>query len=227
MPTLLEKRAPTLRERMDDPACNLTKLHNTYTHFHTVNRFVAGWRRVYTHFLRPHLTGQPATLLDVGCGGGDVARRLAGWAQRDGVELHITAIDPDERALAYARSRPHPNITFHQAHSADLVKAGERYDVVVSNHLLHHLGNAEVNALCRDSQQLAKRLVIHNDIRRSDLAYAGFTLTKLFFHNSFITEDGLLSIRRSFVPEELEAVTPEGWQVERLFPYRNLLIYRA
>ena len=227
MPTLLEKRAPTLRERMDDPACDLTKLHNTYTHFRTVNQFVAGWWRAYTHLLRPHLTEHPATLLDIGCGGGDVARRLARWAQRDSIELHITAIDPDKRALAYARSQPHPNITFRQAHSADLVKAGERYDVVISNHLLHHLGNTEVNALCRDSQQLAKCLALHNDIRRSDLAYAGFTLTKLFFRNSFITEDGLLSIRRSFVPEELEAVIPEGWQVERLFPYRNLLIYRA
>ena len=227
MPTLLAKRAFALRERMDDPACDLEKLHNTYAQFQTINGLVAGWRRVYTNFLRPHLAGQPATLLDVGCGGGDVARRMANWAERDKLELHITAVDPDKRALAYARSRPHPNITFRQAHSADLVAAGEQYDVVISNHLLHHLNNAEVNALCQDSQRLAKRLALHNDIRRSDVAYAGFTLTKLFFRNSFITEDGLLSIRRSFVPEELEAVTPEGWQVERLFPYRNLLIYRA
>lgn len=223
----LAKRAPDLRERMDDPACNLERLHATYRQFSAVNQLFAAWRAVYARYLRPQLTGSPATLLDIGCGGGDLARKLATWAARDGLELHITAIDPDERAFEYARAQPSaPNVTFCQALSSDLVATGEQFDVVVSNHLLHHLQDEELKNLCRDSERLATNLALHNDIRRSALAYAGFTATRLFFRDSFIVEDGLTSIRRSFVPQELQTLAPPGWTVEGAFPYRNLLVYR-
>ena len=223
-PLVLAKRATGLRERMDDPACSLERLHTTYRHFQVVNQVLAGWRRIYERWLRPHLASRPATLLDVGCGGGDVVRRLALWAQQDGLELRITAVDPDVRAMSYVETRRFPpNITFRQAHTSSL---DERFDVVISNHLLHHLTHTELLRLCEDSSRLAKKLVVHNDIRRGDLAYLGFALTRLLFHRSFITEDGLASIRRSFTPDELRRSVPAGWTVETLAPYRNLLIHR-
>lgn len=223
----LEKRAPELRERMEDPACDLSKLYATYRQFDAVNQLFAAWRAVYRRYLRAHLTGSLATLLDIGCGGGDVARRIAAWALRDGLRVAITAADPDERALAYARAQASPpNVTFCRALSSDFVKAGRRFDVVISNHLLHHLTDTELQSLCRDSERLASKLALHNDIRRSAAAYLGFNVTRLFFHNSFIVEDGLLSIRRSFAPEELKSLAPPGWKVGTVFPYRNLLVYR-
>ena len=231
MPTLLNQRALRLRERMDDPTCNPQKLHNTYAQFPMVNGLVAGWRRVYVQRLRPHLSGQPATLLDIGCGGGDVARRLAQWAQQDGLKLHITAIDPDERALAYARSLPHtPTLSLKQAHSADLVAAGEQFDVVVSpTTCCTTLMTSEVNCPVLGLSTACQKVgLVHNDIRRSDLAYAGYTLDSSFFFITLLSpRTGLLSIRRSFLPEELAEIAPGGWQVEQLFPYRNLLIYQA
>ncbi len=227
MPSLSLKRAPHLREHMDDPACSLDRLHATYRQFGAVNRLFAAWRTVYLCYLRPQLTATPATLLDIGSGGGDLARGLAVWASRDGLELHVTAADPDERAFAYARAQPAPpNVTFEKALSLDLVAAGRRFDVVVSNHLLHHLADAELQALCLDSERLATKLVVHNDIRRSALAYLGFSATWPFFRDSFIVPDGLTSIRRSFAPGELAALAPPGWTVEAAFPYRNLLVYR-
>ena len=184
MPLSLAKRATDLREHMDDPACSLSKLHATYRQFGAVNQMFAAWRAIYIHYLRPQFTGftagSPATLLDIGCGGGDVARKIAAWAKEDGLELHVTGIDPDERAFAYASAQPSPpNVTFCQALSSDLVAAGEQFDVVISNHLLHHLTDSELKNLCRDSERLATGLALHNDIRRSALAYLGFNATRL------------------------------------------------
>ena len=220
---VLKKRNGSLTEHMSNPACDLQQLNNTYRHFPLINKLVAGWRRVYERHILPL---NPRTLLDIGCGGGDVALALAAWAERDGLELSITAIDPDPRALTFVSSQAYPEtITFCNAFSGDLVKAERQFDVVVSNHLLHHLSPTELRNLCNDSEQLATRKVIHNDICRSDLAYLGFTLTAPFFHNSFITHDGLVSIRRSFTRDELRRVAPDRWQVEALFPYRNLLLF--
>jgi 2-polyprenyl-3-methyl-5-hydroxy-6-metoxy-1,4-benzoquinol methylase len=227
MSLLFPHRALHLRERMDDPACNLQKLENTYRHFRIVNQILSGWHGVYERYLRKCLA-DGSSLLDIGCGGGDVLRQLAFWARRDGLKVKFVGTDLDTRALEYARSRPClPNITFQQASSSDLVRSRQTFDVVISNHLLHHLQNDEVHALCKDSEQLAKKIVIHNDLRRSGLAYVNYAATKLIFWNSFVTEDGLLSIRRSFSRGELESVVPQHWHIQPMIPFRNLLIYKA
>ncbi|MFD3449087.1 class I SAM-dependent methyltransferase [Microbacteriaceae bacterium 4G12] len=227
---VLSSRATDAREIMDDPGCDPRALERTYHHFRVVNRVVAGWRSTYRHLLRPaFVRGRENTLLDIGSGGGDVPRLLAAWAARDGFRLRITAIDPDPRAQAYASVQPPvPGLTFRAALSGDLVAEGARFDLVTSNHVLHHLSPAELAALLADSERLAARLVVHSDIERHPLAYAGFSVgTWPFFRDSFIRADGLTSIRRSFTGPELRAVAPAGWTVENRFPFRNLLVHRA
>lgn len=226
----LTRRDTTVRERMDNPSADPVTLDRTYEQFRYINAMVAGWRAVYRRQLKPLLvSGREASLLDIGSGGGDVVRALAGWAAADGLALRITAIDPDERAHAFACSRPSPpNLHFRRAYSGDLVREGARFDLVTSNHLLHHLKPAELSALLDDSAQLCRVRTVHADISRARLAYAFFSAATLpFFRGSFIREDGLLSIRRSYTPEELAAVSPAGWQVLRQRPYRNLLIYNC
>jgi len=226
----LSSRATDARELMDDPACDARALERTYHHFDVVNRVVAGWRSVYRELLRPALSRERGnTLLDIGSGGGDVPRLLARWAARDGFALDITAIDPDPRAQAYAAvQRPVPGLGFRAARSDQLVAEGRRYDIVTSNHVLHHLAPAELAALLADSERLAGRLAVHSDIERSPLAYAAFSVgTWPFFRDSFIRADGLTSIRRSFTRAELRAVAPAGWTVQNRLPFRNLLVHRA
>ncbi|THE10732.1 methyltransferase, partial [Kocuria rosea] len=95
----LSRRDAELRELMDDPCCDLVALRRTYARFDVVNSLVAGWAATYRRRIRPlAVPGRPLTLLDVGAGGGDVARALARWAQRDGIDLRVTGIDPDARA---------------------------------------------------------------------------------------------------------------------------------
>jgi len=225
--TDLRGRETTAVELMDDPDCDPVLLARTYGQFAAVNRLVSGWRRLYVETLRPVLTVAPRpTLLDVGFGGGDIPRYLASWAHRDDLDLTVTAIDPDPRAAAYVRRAPSGTVAFRQATSSDLVAEGRRFDVVVSNHLLHHLDPAALQRLLADSEQLAGRLALHNDLRRSALAYRAYgLLTRPLAGASFLHADGLLSIRRSYRPDELVDVRP-GWSVRALGRFRLLLEHR-
>jgi 2-polyprenyl-3-methyl-5-hydroxy-6-metoxy-1,4-benzoquinol methylase len=224
----LDVRDREARERMDDPACDEAALRRTYAAFRVVNAVVAGWRTTYATLLRPLLRdGSATTLLDVGSGGGDLARALAGWAARDGHGLQVTGIDPDPRAHAWAASRPaRPGVTFRRATTADLVAEGARFDLVVSNHVLHHLDDRELAVVLDDTRRLAARRVVHSDIRRSRTAYLLFSVGTLpFFPGSFIRADGLVSIRRSYTVDELGATAPPGWEARPQAPWRTLLVH--
>jgi 2-polyprenyl-3-methyl-5-hydroxy-6-metoxy-1,4-benzoquinol methylase len=225
----MRQRAVDAVELMDLPDCDARLLDNTYRQFGLVNRALSGWRKLYVRELRPALANStaPARLLDIGSGGGDLAYQLAGWARRDGLALHITGIDPDARAAAFARGRPPlPGVEFRQAHSTDLVREGKSFDFVISNHVLHHLSAAELQQLLSDSVVLAGRKVLHNDLRRSSAAYALFWAAALPFRHSYIRVDGLTSIRRSYTPGELSALAPAGWTVEPSAAFHQVLALR-
>jgi 2-polyprenyl-3-methyl-5-hydroxy-6-metoxy-1,4-benzoquinol methylase len=228
----LRERAVNAVEIMDDPASDPDMLRNTYEQFRYVNGLVSGTWTTYRRDIRPRLSHtRPKKLLDIGSGGGDVARTLARWAARDGLLLDVIAVDPDPRAHDFAVSLPRmPGLSFRRAFSADLVAEGARFDFVVSNHVLHHLSAHELGGLLFDSERLVcdGGHVLHGDIERNALAYVGFGLvTWPFFRNSFIRADGLTSIRRSFTAAELQAAVPPRWRVDREFPSRLVLRFDA
>jgi 2-polyprenyl-3-methyl-5-hydroxy-6-metoxy-1,4-benzoquinol methylase len=222
----LRSRDTVVQELMDDAGCDASALHRTYARFAAVNRLVSGWHRTYRTQIRPLLSAdRPTTLLDIGFGGGDLPRALRRWAVRDGLDLTVDAIDPDPRAVAFVSARPAtPGVRFRQAGSAELAEAGERYDLVTSNHLLHHLDAAGLQQLLADSERLARRLVLHSDLRRSRAAYLAWAAASWpTARDSFLFTDGLLSIRRSYRPAELAAAAPPGWRVRAQAPFRLLL----
>ncbi|PNI09590.1 methyltransferase [Arthrobacter sp. AFG7.2] len=228
MDLLLRQRATGATEIMDLPDCDPQALDNTYRQFAAVNRALAGWRRLYVRELRPFLaaSARPGTLLDIGSGGGDLAVMLARWAARDHVGLDITGIDPDPRAAAFALQRPAmPGVSFRQAHSSELVQEGRQYDFVISNHVLHHLDHGQLLELLAHSEILAGQAALHNDLRRSTVAYALFSVAALPFRHSFIRADGLTSIRRSYTRPELISTAPPGWDVRSGSAFHQVLAY--
>ena len=229
----LTDRAVHLTELMDDPACDPARLRRTLRRFALVNRAVSRWGTVYRTHLRDVVRAvavdqhRPARILDIGCGAGDVLRRLAGIAHRDGYAIEALGIDPDARALAVAHQTPAPTgVTFRQADSRTLAQAGERFDIVLSNHLLHHLDAAGLARLLTDSQALATALAVHSDIHRSSGALLSYAvgITPLA-PGSLLRTDGMRSIRRSYTAAELARALPTGWHVERAGHFRLLAVH--
>ena len=224
MPLILSKRNPSLRERMDDPSCDPARLQRTYRQFVRLNRLVSGWDRVYRRLLRPLLSAQQTTtLLDVGCGGADIPRRLLQLARRDGLPLQVHAIDTDQRAIDYARTAAPDDaaLTFEACALQVVAAVGRQFDIVTCNHLLHHLDEDAFDDFVQHADAVTGRRILCNDIERSDLGYVLFAgIAPLLFRRSFTVGDGLTSIRRCYRRSELLSSLPPGWQVDRLPPFR-------
>lgn len=230
MPLFLSNRDSDVRERMDDPACNPELLHNTYKQFHTINSLLGRWKKIYKKWIRPVILDRknPVTILDIGCGGGDILAMLSDFCIRDQFNVHLTGIDPDPRAIHFVNQKKWPgNVDFYCAAASDLSNKKQKFDIVLSNHLMHHLSSAELLNLCDDAVSLAQQIVIFSDIERSDVGFTAFSLiSPLVFRNSFIAADGITSIKRSYTRKELQQHLPDYWTVHKTFPFRLLAVHQ-
>lgn len=214
---------------MDDPRCDRMELNNTYRQFSIINSLISRWKYIFETEIKPRCTktNRSYRLLDIGFGGGDIPLKIAQWAAKNKICLQVTGIEIDKRAYTFARSLEVPdNISYRLQSTSDLLHQNEQFDFVISNHLIHHLNHHSLQKLLYEARQLSTKAVLFNDIERSDIGYALFNLlSRPVFRSSFITADGLTSIKRSYTPEELRQAIPDDWQVMRIFPYRLLLSY--
>jgi ubiquinone/menaquinone biosynthesis C-methylase UbiE len=118
-------------ELMDDPAQALAYARADFSEPH--DRFVE---------LFGQRCGEPlaAAVLDLGCGPGDICRRFA----RAFSDCSIHALDASAPMLELGRhasqaEQLHDRIAFFQEHLPEARLPRRRYDVILSNSLLHHL----------------------------------------------------------------------------------------
>jgi 2-polyprenyl-3-methyl-5-hydroxy-6-metoxy-1,4-benzoquinol methylase len=235
-----EAREAELVEFMDRADCDPVRLARTYRAFGTVNRWIGRWGTLVRQRVQPLLAahaaraasagrGVPFRILDVGSGGGDLLRRIRSLLEGTPVTLELVGVDPDPRAIRMAESlsptRPGlPAIQWICATAEDLAAKGERFDLVVSNHVLHHLPDAAISPFLHTLETLATRRILVTDIVRSRPGYVGFAVaSRILFPGTLIHPDGLLSIRRSFRPDEIVPHLPPGWRVATLVPCRLVL----
>ncbi|MBO0817180.1 MAG: class I SAM-dependent methyltransferase, partial [Actinobacteria bacterium] len=97
-------------------------------------------RRVYARIVALSGAGAADRVLDIGCGGGYLARLLAAAV---GPEGQVTGIDPSANAVRYARRRATATCSFRVGVAQDLDLPDRSFDVVISTLAAHHIPEAE------------------------------------------------------------------------------------
>ncbi|NRT10531.1 methyltransferase domain-containing protein [Flavobacterium sp. 14A] len=146
------------------------------------------------------------TIVDVGCGNGDMLRALADYATSKGLTFKLVGIDANNFTITHARalSTNYANISYLCENIFDKEFENLKYDIVLCTLTLHHFKDDQIQQLLRVFYNNATLGVVINDLHRSKIAYRSFqALCKVFGLNDMSREDGLVSILRGFKKVDL------------------------
>ncbi len=149
---------------------------------------------------------QQITILDVGCGNGDMLRKLADFGIKNKYNFKLIGIDANAFTINYAQklSKNYTNISYNCEDIFDKQFSKLKYDIVLCTLTLHHFKNNEIEGLLQLFYENSKIGIIINDLQRSAISYRLFQLLCFVFRlDEMPKKDGLTSILRGFKKEEL------------------------
>ena len=152
-------------------------------------------------------TEETITIVDVGCGSGDMLRTLADYAENNKLDFKLIGVDANNCTINYARelSLHYPYIKYRCEDIFDKPFTELNYDIVLCTLTLHHFKDQEIIKLLEVFKANAKLGIVINDLERSSISYRLFqTLCFIFRLNDMSRKDGLVSILRGFKKTELE-----------------------
>ena len=199
-------------EIMDDFSLTGKTLDNTLNTLAIINKWLGG-NQVTFSGIKKMLKNQPKykviTIIDLGCGGGDMLRLIADYGRNNDYSFKLIGIDANEYTVAYAKkcSKAYPEIVFLTQDIFSKEFETLVYDLAIATLFLHHFKNDQILGLLRTLIKKASIGVLINDLHRHKLAYYLFKLITLPVKNRMIKEDGLVSILRGFKRQELYEIS--------------------
>lgn len=185
---------------MDEP-CSYEEFRDCLRDLEKVNRMVGAYPPTlnWPEQFAP-LGGPPLHIVDVGCGGGDMLRRIEAWSRQHGIAVRLTGIDLNPYAARAAREfTPEDSAIEWVTGDAFSYQPATAVDLVISSLFTHHLPDAEIVRFLRWMEQTARRGWFINDLHREKVPYYGFiALAWVMRWHRFVRHDGPVSIRRSF-----------------------------
>lgn len=202
---LLTPRRKRGVELLDDPAVAPELMMRSMMDVERANLFFGGVHAALEE-LKPALGEVPrcATLLDVGTGTADIPAAMRSLAEKHGVTLRTIGFDCSE-ALLYRHRDRHSSVV--RGDALRLPFRDKSADIVMCSQVLHHFREPEAMQLISEMNRVARARVVISDLRRSWIAAGGLWVASflLGFH-SVSRHDGVVSVMRGFVPQELSAL---------------------
>lgn len=172
-------------------------------------------------------------ILDVACGGGDLALDLARNARLRGLNCRIEGCDISpvavERAQTAARARGIEQARFFVWNALGDTST-DQFDFVTCTLFLHHLADAEAVALLRRMQSLSRVALLVDDLLRTK---TGLWMARLacraLTRSPIVHADGPTSVRSAFAFDEVRDLASkaglDGFSLHGHWPQRFMLCW--
>jgi 2-polyprenyl-3-methyl-5-hydroxy-6-metoxy-1,4-benzoquinol methylase len=193
-------------EIMDDFSLEGEELRDALDKIASINKLLGGNQLTLQGVKKLINSTDEITIVDVGCGNGDMLRTLADFGIKNNLKFNLIGIDANAFTIDYAinLSKEFPNISYKCEDIFSEVFSQLNYDIVLCTLTLHHFKNEQIDYLIQLFTKQAKIGIVINDLHRNIIAYRAFQLICFIFRlNRMSKEDGLVSILRGFKKHEL------------------------
>ena len=185
------------------------------------------WRQITSHC--GVTSDRRLRVLDVACGGGDVAVGVWKRAQRQGIAVDLVCLDRSPTACEQASQRCRAAGASMELVCTDAVRSPlpSDFDVVMSSLFLHHLSRPDAVKLLAKMGD-AGRLLVVSDLRRSAVGYVvAHAASRLVTRSPIVHYDGPQSVANAFSVSEAAALCDEaglsGAIVRCAWPWRLMI----
>ncbi|MEL6719889.1 MAG: methyltransferase domain-containing protein [Bacteroidota bacterium] len=220
-------------EIMDDLESSGEVIDQTLQELDVINRLLGGNHlsiQGLKHLLKKEHP-QPITLLDLGCGGGDILILMAKWARKNQFDIRFIGIDANPHIVAYAEKNcsEFPEISFQCLNIFSPEFQALQCDILHASLFTHHFTQTELIDLFQVFKKQARLGIIINDLHRHFLAYYSIKwLTHFFSKSEMVKYDAALSVARGFRKKELmqilNATNIQNYQLHWKWAFRWKLI---
>ncbi len=190
----------TLPELMDEP-CSYEDFRACISDIETLNKLTFASRptlRWLTQIVAELPQSEPLRILDIGCGAGDMLRRIERWARKRGIAVQLTGIDLNPHATRAAQEFTHTDSPIQWV-TGDVLAYSEPVDIVISSLFMHHLSEIDIVRFIAWMEVTARLGWFISDLTREQIPYkfiGAFTAAARL--HRFVRYDAPVSIRRSF-----------------------------
>lgn len=191
-------------EWLDGADLNPADLERVLRDLATFNQMFLGHYPLLHWLGRAARGGAPLTLVDVGCGYGDLLRAIRRWSRRRKLDLNLIGVDlsPETIRIARAATDAADRIDFQAVNVFEL-SSTMPIDLMISSLVTHHLSDHEITEFLRLMERTARRGWAICDLQRNRFLYHFIGLSsRLARFHPMITHDGQLSVARSLTRAE-------------------------
>ncbi|MFC4267966.1 methyltransferase domain-containing protein [Polaribacter marinivivus] len=206
------KQRTDKEEIMDDFSIGGDLLRDTLDKLENINRWLGGNKVTLNGLktiLKNHSKTEEITIIDIGCGHGDILRDIAKFGRKYKYKFKLIGIDANPTAIEYANelSVNYPELSFKTEDIFSEDFKNRKVDIIITTLFLHHFKEEELTSFLKQSLKQTNIGIVVNDLHRHRLAYYLFLLLSIFIKNKMIIEDGLTSVLRGFKRKDLEALS--------------------
>lgn len=221
------------KELLDEDNIPFADIRQNMKELNTINTLLGGHQITIAgtkKLLAKHKPGQPVTICEIGCGGGDNLRAVEKWCKALAIEANFIGIDMKPECISFAKQQ-YPLLGAQWIISDySKVQFDQKPDIIFASLFCHHFGNEQMVTMLQWLQANSSVGFFINDLHRNIFAYYSIKLITTVFSRSYLVKnDAPLSVARGFQKKEWQQLASRAGlsncSVEWKWAFRYLVTY--
>lgn len=222
-------------EIMDDLNSSGEVIDQTLYELDEINKKLGGNQVTIDGIKRLLLKNPPfrkLTIVDIGCGGGDILIEIAKWANKRRLDFELIGIDANPNIIEFARKNAssYPQIRFEVLNIFSPEFRNQSYDIIISSLFTHHFKDEDLISLFANLKKQTKIGVVINDLHRHWLAYYSIKLiVNVLSKSQMVQHDGPVSVLRAFKKKEIKNILKRAgihqYSIKWMWAFRFQIIF--